>query len=456
MERPLTWRHARADTSNFDRGLQVANGEAVLDARALRTASAYGLVAMACLVAHNDRLLAPTRVLAPLDSDSAADLAGAGLGFVVREFLCPVEGALTELGPGGDRQAPLPAGLARRPDQDNGLVLALHPVHNELEEAADSEALAEALHETSTPDQIDLVVAILRTLGADRRRHAGTFDAYVAARVVDGGRMGPCIEIAVGDVGVGLRAGLAGADGPVGGDPAPTSKDHEAVDLLLLGPDSLRPDTHRGTGTPDRSARAGRPARSASTGIPDRSAASAGAGGGSSENVGDVGLAGADKVGEPGHSTPRAATGQVSLPSLFAQVIEVGGMVVVRSGSVRHAMFATGITRATVPWMRGTIVSCTVPSGRPARFHRPAEESRTATAARHDGGSEKPDYEEGAGPGRGSRPQIGRAVLAGPAIRSPEAPSPTSDPQQQAPGPPERRILTRRASPVAHAVVPPG
>lgn len=419
MERPLTWRHARADTSNFDRGLLVADGEAVLDARALRTASAYGLVAMACLVAHNDRLLAPTRVLAPLDRASAADLTGAGLGFVVREFLCPVEGTLTELGPGGDRQAPLPAGLARRPDQDNGLVLALHPVHNELEEAADSEALAEALHETSTPDQIDMVVAVLRALGANRRRHAGTFDAYVAARVVDGGQMGRCIEIAVGDVGVGLRAGLAHADGPAGGDPDPPSSDHEAVDLLLLGPDTLGSDIHRGAGPPDRSVGAG---------PPDQSAAGTGAGGGSSEHGGDAGPADADEVSDPGHSIPTAATGQASLSSLFAQVIGVGGMVVVRSGSVRHAMFSTGITRATVPWMRGTIVSCTVPSGRPARFHRSAEESRTAVSA----------------------------VPAVPAVRSPEAPDPTPGPQQHAPGPPEHRILARRASPVTHAVASPG
>lgn len=443
MERPLTWRHARADTSNFDRGLLVADGEAVLDARALRTASAYGLVAMACLVAHNDRLLAPTRVLAPLDRASAADLTGAGLGFVVREFLCPVEGALTELGPGGDRQAPLPAGLARHPDQDNGLVLALHPVHDEFEEAADSEALAEALHETTTPDQIEMVVAVLRALGANRRRHAGTFDAYVAARVVDGGRMGSCIEIAVGDVGVGLGAGLARADGPVGGDPAPASKDHEAVDLLLLGPDILGPDahgpdTHRGAGAPDRSA------------------ARAGAGGESYENMGGVRPVGSDEVGDPGRSTPMAATGQTSLSSLFAQVIEVGGMVVVRSGSVRHAMFATGITRATVPWMRGTIVSCTVPLGRPAWFHRSAEESRTAADARHDGGPGNTDHEKGAGPGRGSRPQIGRAVPAVPAIGSPEAPDPAPGPQQHPPGPPEHRILTRRVSPVTHAVASPG
>lgn len=318
VDRPLTWRHARADTSNFDRGLAPVEADAVLDLRALRSASAYGLVAMACLVAHNDRLLAPTTVLAPLDRLAAADLAAAGFACVVHEFLCPVQGRFDELEAADGTRRGASTLRSWCPEPGGDLVLALHPVHDQAEEDAAADALSAGLVDVARAQRIDLVLELLRTTGSNRRRHSGTFDAYVAARLVDGGGE-LAVEIAVGDGGVGLRCGLAAVS------KCPVADDAEAVDAVLGEPWS--------------------PA-----------------------------LQGAA-------SAPEAGSAQGPLTRLFAQVVDAGGMVVLRSGTARHGRFATGTTRAVVPGVRGTIVSCTVPVGRATRGRRARIEPRAAAGS---------------------------------------------------------------------------
>jgi hypothetical protein len=374
VDRPLTWRHARADTSNFDRGLVPVEADAALDLRALRSASAYGLVAMACLVAHNDRLLAPTTVLAPLDRLAAADLAAAGFSFVVHEFLCPVQGRFDELeaADGARRRAPaLPSWC---PDPGGDLVLAVHPVHDRAEEDAAAEAISAGLVDVARAQRIDLVLELLRATGSNRRRHAGTFDAYVAARLVDGGGE-LAVEIAVGDVGVGLRYGLAAVS------KCPVADDAEAVDAVLGGWRSPAP---RGAAPPPWSA--------AARGHPGAEEKDPGSGATPGE------APPARPAGTARGSAPcSAGSAQGPLARLFAQVVDAGGMVVVRSGTARHGRFATGTTRAVVPAVRGTIVSCRVPVGRATRLRRVGPVGTASAAPAHQSRVE-PRAAAGTGP----------------------------------------------------------
>lgn len=344
MERPLTWRHARADTSNFDRGLLPADADAFLDLRALRSVSAYGMVAMACLVAHNDRLLFPTTVLAPLDRVAATEMATCGFGFVVHEFLCRVEGRFDELDAALAARRSTPSRTIWCPEPGGDLVLAINPVHDEAEEDAAVQALGAGLLDVARAERIELVTEVLRAMGENRRRHAGAFDVYVAARLVNGGG-DLAVEIAVGDVGVGLRRSVASVL------ERPIADDAEAVDAVLGGWVAL-------------------PARGTPTCPPSRSSPlpwSAAAARTIEERPSDDDHAHDDQV----PAARRApVTGGGSLSRLFSQVVAAGGMVVVRSGTARHGLFATGTTRAVVPALRGTIVACTVPVGRATRMRQ--------------------------------------------------------------------------------------
>lgn len=301
MQRALGWRHALADAANFDRGLTPADGDAVLDLAALRELSPYGLVAMACLAAHNDRLLIPTRVVPPTNPQATAELMAAGFGFVVREFLCPVVGPPLPLPIAGGRAAagrgaeplaagslpsgslaygPLAAGVrGRRAPVAPPPAVVLQPVHDAFEESAVAETAESSLAATVGAARLALLVEALRDLGENRRRHAGSFDAYVAAAVVDGGRRGPLVELAVGDSGVGLRASLEGA---------PTD-DAGAIDQVL-------------------------------------------------------------------------ASSNGALATLAARIAAEGGTVVVRTGDARHTVCPTGTVRARVPWLRGTVVAVSLPA----------------------------------------------------------------------------------------------
>ena len=479
---PVGWRHAIADTSNFDRGLVSADGEPpVLDLRALRAVTPYGLVGMACLVAHNDRLLTPTVVAAPLSSLAALEVVDAGLGLVVHEFLCPVEGQLPGLeqevhaGPGsdgatsavaattvgtdgppvageggapagtdgplvaGEGDAPAgadgppvtgegdaPVGVAaadhaaghavcspggtdargvdtagrvtaghgsgasghgsgpgrRGPGAGGRLALALYAVHDQHEEDAAVEAMRANLAGHARPDRIELAVAVLRSLGDNRRAHAETFDAYVAAGIVGGGAGGPCIEVAVGDAGIGLLAGLTArfgeataagevASGPSSGVGAPGAQDAGGVgEPGEPGGAGSSGDGAVTASTGDRSAAAATHARfgdaPAATG--DAPAAT----GDASAATGDAPAATCDV---PAPADDAAAADAVlggrqgglasagSVAELAARVTAVGGLVLVRTGGVRHTAFATGIFRATVPWLRGTVIAVNIPVG---------------------------------------------------------------------------------------------
>ena len=504
---PVGWRHAIADTSNFDRGLVSADGEPpVLDLRALRAVTPYGLVGMACLVAHNDRLLTPTVVAAPLNSLAAREVVDAGLGLVVHEFLCPVEGQLPGLedeldaGPGsadatgtgaaagttaGSEGLPgasgadgstdsegasgasgaddssdsdgvaavtgegdAPAGVAaadhatggvvgspggidtcavatpdrataghgagasacsagpgrRGPAGGGRLALALYAVHDQHEEDAAVEAMRANLAGQARPDRIELAVAALRLLGDNRRAHAETFDAYVAAGIVGGGAGGPCIEVAVGDAGIGLLAGLTASSreattaGEVASGPSNGVGEPGAQDAGGAGePGAQDAGSARKPGAQDAggvgepgaqdagSARKPGDARSsgvgavmASTGYRSAAAATHARVGDALASADDAGATGdvaaaADDVLAPaddaaaadavlgGRQGGLAAAGSVA--ELAARVTAVGGLVLVRTGGVRHTAFATGIFRTTAPWLRGTVVAVNIPVG---------------------------------------------------------------------------------------------
>ncbi|MDA8280602.1 MAG: hypothetical protein M0Z63_09325 [Actinomycetota bacterium] len=522
MHMPVGWRHAIADTSNFDRGLVSADGEPpVLDLRALRAVTPYGLVGMACLVAHNDRLLTPTVVAAPLNSLAAREVVDAGLGLVVHEFLCPVEGQLPGLedeldaGPGsadatgtgaaagttaGSEGLPgasgadgstdsegasgasgadgstdsegasgasgaddssdsdgvaavtgegdAPAGVAaadhatggavgspggidtcavatpdrataghgagasacsagpgrRGPAGGGRLALALYAVHDQHEEDAAVEAMRANLAGQARPDRIELAVAALRLLGDNRRAHAETFDAYVAAGIVGGGAGGPCIEVAVGDAGIGLLAGLTASSreattaGEVASGPSNGVGEPGAQDAGGAGePGAQDAGSARKPGAQDAggvgepgaqdagSARKPGDARSsgvgavmASTGYRSAAAATHARVGDALASADDAGATGdvaaaADDVLAPaddaaaadavlgGRQGGLAAAGSVA--ELAARVTAVGGLVLVRTGGVRHTAFATGIFRTTAPWLRGTVVAVNIPVG---------------------------------------------------------------------------------------------
>lgn len=327
----MGWRHGLADTANFDRGLSPAEGDPVLDLAALRYLSPYGLVAMACLAAHNDRLLVQTKVVPPAHPLTTAELLAAGFGFVVREFLCPVAGPPLPLPPTGAGAAAgrgaeplasgsLPSGplaygplAAAAPGRRAPVVrppaLSLRPVHDGFEEDAVAEEASGALAGSVIRDRVALIVGALRLLGENRRRHAGAFDAYVAAAVVDGGSRGPMVELAVGDGGMGLRAALA----------------HQA-----------------GTAAP---------------------APPAGGGAGS---VGDeVVSAPPEPPVDDAAAVDRVLQAGGSLAELAQRVTAEGGTVVVRSGDARHTVCSSGIVRARVPWLRGTLVAVSMPTGVP-------------------------------------------------------------------------------------------
>jgi hypothetical protein len=380
----MGWRHALADTTNFDRGLQPVTDGPVLDLAALRDVTPYGLVAMACLVAHNDRLLASTSIVPPCDPSSTARLMAAGFGYVVREFLCPVVGGVPlplppepggtvpALGEGTGRLALVPddSGLAssapslepmvgggnvalvaarqvqgaecssvagtraplaygplasvrRRLPVAAPPVLALRPVHDAVEATVAADELARRLMGDATVERITVVAEALVAL-ADNRRHAGTFDAYVAAALVEDPGRGRCIELAVGDSGVGLRAAVTEARTATAvGQAAGRSAVDEPVAASVAEPVD--------------------------------------------EPVDDA--AAVDRVLDPSTTT--------GLARLARQVAEVGGVTVVRSGSARHTVCATGTVRATVPWVRGTVVAVSVPTAVPPVPQPPTDHGTT-------------------------------------------------------------------------------
>lgn len=376
----MGWRHALADTANFDRGLTPADGEPVLDLGALRRLSPYGLVAMACLAAHNDRLLAPTRVVPPTNPLATAELVAAGFGFVVREFLCPVAGPPLPLPAAGGRAVaagargaeplaagslpsgslaygPLAGGPRSRAPEAPPPAVALQPVHDAFEEAAVAEAAVAALDRSVAPDHLDLLMSALRLLGDNRRRHAGSFDGYVALSMADGGR-GPLVELAVGDCGMGLRAAAVAAADEAVGD---LTDDADAVDRVM--------------GADDR-----------------------------------------------------------ALGDLVRRVTAVGGTVLVRSGAARHTACATGTVRARVPWVRGTIVAVSLPAGEPLRRPCPVVTVQPAAwpAARSWPGVAAPPA-----PGRPAEPRLlpGAVDVPPPPLSAVDVPPPPSRRPVTAPGP---------------------
>lgn len=375
----MGWRHARADAANFDRGLTTTGGEgegdAVLDLSALRNLSPYGLVAMACLAAHNDRLLAQTKVVPPAHPAATAELVAAGFGFVVREFLCPVAGPplplpppATHAGAASRAAEPLASGSlssgslaygplaasapGRRAPVVHPPAVSLRPVHDGFEEGAVADDAKTSLTGSVTPERLELVVLALRILGENRRLHAGSFDAYVAAAVVDDGGTVPRVELAVGDCGMGLRASLsAGAGGPLG----------------------------------------------------------TGASGASPSGTGTNGL-GPPPAGDAG-AIDRVLVEGRGLADLAERVTVHGGTVVVRTGDARHTVCTSGTVRARVPWMRGTIVAVSFPTGVPKVPSRPAV---------HQGGAPSRPRMVGAAPaatapGMAEAPLVGLAP-AGPAV----------------------------------------
>jgi hypothetical protein len=202
---PLSWRYPLADTANADRGTAPAEGaEAVVDLRALREVSPYGLVHWALLAAHNDRLLCPTRVLVPEQRTSRVALARAGLDRLVAELLCPVEGP----GPWPPEDLDQPAQAQQASPVAVQVDLACRPVHGDRERAALAEELDCWLQGVPTASA-RLIREVTETLLDNQRDHSGAFDAFVAAGTVRAAAGRARLELAVGDSG----RGLAG-DGP--------------------------------------------------------------------------------------------------------------------------------------------------------------------------------------------------------------------------------------------------
>jgi hypothetical protein len=127
---------------------------------------------------------------------------------------------------------------------------------------------------------------------------------------VEDARRGPCVELAVGDCGVGVRAAVIDGAGSEGdgagseGDGAASVEpvdDAAAVDLVL----------------------------SRSSGM---------------------------------------------VATLARRLATLDGTLTVRSGTARHTVCATGVVRATVPFLRGTVVALTVPTGVPRLSAPPARQ----------------------------------------------------------------------------------
>jgi hypothetical protein len=365
----MRWRHALADATNFDRGLEPTDAGAVVDLTALRAVTPYGVVAMTCLAGHNDRLLTQTSVLAPADPTVAAELLAAGFDFVVREYLCPVVGGIplplaprnSESGEGSRRPAsgdgsgaaaraetrkdpgrgrldgPLAYGPLARTRRRLPVVepplQPLRPVHDPVEMRAVVERCASGLDGSAAPQRIQLVVEALEGLLDNRRRHAHAFDAVVAVALVDDDRRGPRVELAVGDCGIGLRASVAvraSSDQPAPDD-ADAVDDATAAELALTRP----------AGT---------------------------------------------------------------LARLAEQVRAIDGTLTVRSGTARATVCRSGVVRAAVPFLRGTVVALSVPTGVPAVSPPPGR--GRALGGSDDGDLAAPDRTEALAPATAGGPEV--------------------------------------------------
>jgi hypothetical protein len=224
--RDISWSGSQADSGNFDHRLVPGTSRAPLvDLSEVEFVTAYGLVALACVVATNQQVGAVTRFRRPESIEVSRYLSRMGFGDVLDTHDCHLESDLP---------------FVQRHDQ-TGRLLELQKFHSEAEVMTLSNLVRSRLEGRVSPQSVTAIDIGLGEIADNVRYHSEAGCGFIAAQTYNAGGSGEVIDVAIGDIGIGIRGGLA-RHRPDG--------DAEAVHMALSYEYSGVDDPGRGQGLP--------------------------------------------------------------------------------------------------------------------------------------------------------------------------------------------------------------
>lgn len=220
---PLGWYGSRAGYASFDRGLN--NFEPRIDLSDLQFVTAYGLVGLACVIAHNKKLGFETTVCLPILDNVCYYLSRMGFQTVLNRYSCL-------------QSSELPA---VRSTSLTKVLLELQTFEDSLQIDKLSALIWNRLDGRVSPQSLDAIYIGLGEIADNVRYHAGTFWGYVTAQTYSTDTPQERIAFAIGDIGIGIRKALARHR---------PNTDLEAIKLALTYEVSGIDDPGRGVGIP--------------------------------------------------------------------------------------------------------------------------------------------------------------------------------------------------------------
>ena len=188
---PLGWRGSRADSASFDKNLN--NVEPLIDLTDLQFVTTYGLVGLACTLAHNEKRGFETAVCLPLSVNVRNYLSRMGFQTVLDEYSC-------------SKPSDLPI---VRSSNLTDLLLELQTFEDNLSIEKLSNLVWNRLDGRVSPQSLDAIYMGLGEIADNVRYHAGISWGFIAAQTYMTGTPQERITFAIGDIGIGIRKALA-------------------------------------------------------------------------------------------------------------------------------------------------------------------------------------------------------------------------------------------------------
>jgi hypothetical protein len=227
----ISWSGLSADSGTFDRRIVLGEDRSPLvDLSHTSFVTAYGLVALACVLVSNQANGAVTRVQCPEKWEVGSYLSRMGFRDVLDRHDCHLVTDLPQVG---------------RHDQ-RGSLLELQQFRVEDDVSKLSNLVTSRLETAGrvSPQSITAIDIGLGEIADNVRYHSETGWGFIAAQTYMAGTTSEAIDVAIGDTGIGIRKGLARH--------AP-SDDFEAVRMALDFEYSGVDDPGRGQGLPTTS-----------------------------------------------------------------------------------------------------------------------------------------------------------------------------------------------------------
>jgi hypothetical protein len=190
----VDWSGTQADGLAFDRDLTYdGTTSPAVDLTATKFVSAHGLVSLACTLAHNRENGGVTIVHLPPDGDVVRHLSRMNFGAILDQHDCYVANWLPDV---------------RHFDQSQQL-LEIQKFRTPREIESLSNLVWDRLEGRVSPQSLNAINVGLGEIADNVRYHSESKWGFVAAQTYKLGSSGETINVAIGDIGVGIRAALA-------------------------------------------------------------------------------------------------------------------------------------------------------------------------------------------------------------------------------------------------------